>query len=211
MDTVFYWTTGRNVSARSLFPIRFYANGFRLPYFLLISCCMQSFSKPRIKSVVPSAELLLRPPLTALNTARIAGSGLPADRQRSAWENGAPLLRSRGKKSLDLRGFQCLKMTRQGFYTLSPQNDVLLRNKYQKHTYIKQGADSLLLAVCALFLFFQYCKLGFITTIFCGLFCFFVLIETPYTYEYWKSNDTIINFGHTSSANSIYQVWNSTQ
>lgn len=83
-DTVFYWTTGRNVSARSLFPIRFYANGFRPPYFPLISCCMQRFSRPRIKSVVPSAELLLRPPLTALNTARIAGSGLPADRQRSA-------------------------------------------------------------------------------------------------------------------------------
>lgn len=34
-DTVFYWTTGRNVSARSLFPIRFYANGFRPPYFPL--------------------------------------------------------------------------------------------------------------------------------------------------------------------------------
>lgn len=37
-----------------------------------------------IKSVVPSAELLLRPPLTASNTARTAGSVLPADRQRSA-------------------------------------------------------------------------------------------------------------------------------
>ena len=49
-----------------------------------ISCCMQSFSRPRIKSVVPSAELLLRPPLTASNTARTAGSVLPADRQRSA-------------------------------------------------------------------------------------------------------------------------------
>ena len=61
------------------------------------------------------------------------------------------MLRSRGKKSLDLRGFQCLKMMWQGFYTLSPKNDVLLRNKYQKRTYIKQGADSLLLAVCALF------------------------------------------------------------
>ena len=131
------------MSARSLFPIRFYANGFRPPYFLLISCCMQSFSRPRIKSVVPSAEFLLRPPLTASNTARTAGSGLPADR-----------LRSRGKKSLDLRGFQCLKMTRQGFYTLSPKNDVLLRNRYQKRTYIKQGADSLLLAVCALFFYF---------------------------------------------------------
>ena len=59
-----------------------------------------------------------------------------------------------GKKSLDLRGFQCLKMTRQGFYTLSPKNDVLLRNRYQKRTYIKQGADSLLLAVCALFFYF---------------------------------------------------------
>ena len=45
---------------------------------------MQSFSRPRIKSVVPSAELLLRPPLTASNTARTAGSVLPADRQRSA-------------------------------------------------------------------------------------------------------------------------------
>ena len=72
------------VSARSLFPILFYANGFRPPYFPLISCCMQSFSRPRIKSVVPSAELLLRPPLTASNTARTAGSVLPADRQRSA-------------------------------------------------------------------------------------------------------------------------------
>ena len=134
------------MSARSLFPIRFFANGFRPPYCPLISCCMQSFSRPRIKSVVPSAELLLRPPLTASNTARTAGSVLPADRQ--------PLLRSRGKKSLDLRGFQCLKMTRQGFYTLSPKNDVLLRNRYQKRTYIKQGADSLLLAVCALFFYF---------------------------------------------------------
>ena len=65
-----------------------------------------------------------------------------------------PLLRNRGKKSLDLQGFQCLKMTRQGFYTLSPKNDVLLRNRYQKRTYIKQGADSLLLAVCALFFYF---------------------------------------------------------
>ena len=73
-----------HVSARSLFPILFYANGFRPPYFPLISCCMQSFSRPRIKSVVPSAELLLRPPLTASNTARTAGSVLPADRQRSA-------------------------------------------------------------------------------------------------------------------------------
>ena len=45
---------------------------------------MQSFSRPRIKSVVPSAELLLRPPLTASNTARTAGSVLPADRQRNA-------------------------------------------------------------------------------------------------------------------------------
>ena len=142
------------MSARSLFPIRFFANGFRPPYCPLISCCMQSFSRPRIKSVVPSAELLLRPPLTASNTARTAGSVLPADRQRSAGENGAPLLRSRGKKSLDLRGFQCLKMTQQGFYTLSPKNDVLLRNRYQKRTYIKQGADSLLLAVCALFFYF---------------------------------------------------------
>lgn len=41
-----------------------------------------------------------------------------------------------------------------GFYTLSPKNDVLLRNRYQKRTYIKQGADSLLLAVCALFFYF---------------------------------------------------------
>lgn len=97
-DTVSYWTTGRNVYARSLFPIRFYASGFRLPYFLLISCCMQSFSKPRTKSVVPSAARSLYQSLTASNTARTAGSVLPADRQRSAWENGAPLLRSRAKK-----------------------------------------------------------------------------------------------------------------
>ena len=39
-------------------------------------------------------------------------------------------------------------------YTLSTKNDVLLRNRYQKRTYIKQGADSLLLAVCALFFYF---------------------------------------------------------
>ena len=154
MATVFYWTTGTLAYARSSFPIPCSVSGFGLPYFLLISSCMPSFLRPRIKSVVPSAELLLRPPLTASNTARTAGSVLPADRQRSAWENGAPLLRSRGKKSLDLRGFQCLKMTRQGFYTLSPKNDVLLRNRYQKRTYIKQGADSLLLAVCALFFYF---------------------------------------------------------
>ena len=50
----------------------------------LLSCCMQSFSRPRIKSVVPSAELLLRPPLTASNTARTAGNVLRKDRQRSA-------------------------------------------------------------------------------------------------------------------------------
>ena len=83
-DTVSYWTTGRNVSARSLFPIRFYASGFRLPYFLLISCCMQSFSKPRTKSVVPSAAHSLYQNRTASNTARTAGSGLLADRQPSA-------------------------------------------------------------------------------------------------------------------------------
>ena len=40
--------------------------------------------KTEDKSVVPSAELLLRPPLTASNTARTAGNVLPADRQRSA-------------------------------------------------------------------------------------------------------------------------------
>ena len=45
-------------------------------------------------------------------------------------ENDAPLSRSRGKKSLNLWGFQCLKMTRQGFYTLFPKNGVLHRNRY---------------------------------------------------------------------------------
>ena len=39
-------------------------------------------------------------------------------------------------------------------HNTSPKNDVLLRNRYQKRTYIKQGADSLLLAVCALFFYF---------------------------------------------------------
>lgn len=40
------------------------------------------------------------------------------------------LVTQQGQKSLDLRGFQCLKMTWQGFYTLSPKNGVLLRNRY---------------------------------------------------------------------------------
>lgn len=83
-DTVSYWTTGRNVSARSSFPVRFYASGFKLPYFLLISYCMQSFSRQRTKSVVPSAARSLYQNRTASNTARTAGSGLPADRQPSA-------------------------------------------------------------------------------------------------------------------------------
>ena len=45
---------------------------------------MQSFSRPRIKSVVPSAAHSLYQNQTASNTARTAGSGLPADRQPSA-------------------------------------------------------------------------------------------------------------------------------
>ena len=49
-----------------------------------ISCCMQSFSKPRTKSVVPSAAHFLYQNQIASNTARIAGNALPADRQRSA-------------------------------------------------------------------------------------------------------------------------------
>lgn len=40
----------------------------------------------------------------------------------------ALMLRSRGKKSLDLQGFPGVKMTRQGFYTFSLKNGVLLRN-----------------------------------------------------------------------------------
>ena len=66
-----YWTTGRNVSARSSFPVRFYASGFKLPYFLLISYCMQSFSRQRTKSVVPSAARSLYQNRTASNTARL--------------------------------------------------------------------------------------------------------------------------------------------
>ena len=60
------------------------ASGFKLPYFLLISYCMQSFSRQRTKSVVPSAARSLYQNRTASNTARTAGSGLPADRQPSA-------------------------------------------------------------------------------------------------------------------------------
>ena len=109
-DTVSYWTTGRNVSVRSLFPIHFYASGFRLPYFLLISCCMQSYSRPRTKSVVVSAAHSLYQNQTASNTAQTAESVLPADRQPSAWGNGARRLRNKGEKSLDLQGINGVKL-----------------------------------------------------------------------------------------------------
>ena len=83
-DTVSCLTTGRNVSARSSFPIRCFASGFGLLYFPLISCSLRSFTTPRTKRSVPSAARSLRPPLTASNTARTAASALPADRQPSA-------------------------------------------------------------------------------------------------------------------------------
>ena len=51
-----------------------------------------------------------------------------------------------------IRGITIIEMI--SYHFLSPKNDVLLRNRYQKRTYIKQGADSLLLAVCALFFYF---------------------------------------------------------
>ena len=63
------------------YDIRFDVNDY---YFLLISYCMQSFSRQRTKSVVPSAARSLYQNRTASNTARTAGSGLPADRQPSA-------------------------------------------------------------------------------------------------------------------------------
>ena len=87
-----------------------HASGFKLPYFLLISYCMQSFSRQRTKSVVPSAARSLYQNRTASNTARTAGSGLPADRQPSAWGNGVRRLRDKGKKSLDLQGINDVKL-----------------------------------------------------------------------------------------------------
>ena len=49
-----------------------------------LSCSTRSFSRPRIKSVVPSAARSLLQSRTASNTARTAGNALPVDRQPSA-------------------------------------------------------------------------------------------------------------------------------
>ena len=83
-DIVSYLTTGTSAYARSLSLIRCFANGFGLPYFPLISSCMPSFLRPRIKSVVPYAARSLRQGQTASNTARTAASVSRTGRQRSA-------------------------------------------------------------------------------------------------------------------------------
>ena len=83
-DTVFCLTTGTSAYARSLSLIRCFANGFGLPYFPLISSCMPSFLRPRIKSVVLYAARSLYQSQTASNTARTAASVSRTDRQRSA-------------------------------------------------------------------------------------------------------------------------------
>ena len=83
-ETVSCLTTGTSAYARSLSLIRCFANGFGLPYFPLISSCMPSFLRPRIKSVVLYAARSLYQSQTASNTARTAASVSRTDRQRSA-------------------------------------------------------------------------------------------------------------------------------
>lgn len=51
------------------------------------------------------------------------------------------MLRSRGRKSLDLSGLQTQKYQKQGIYTFSLKNEVLLRNNAEIE---KQRAEPLL-------------------------------------------------------------------
>ena len=108
---------GRVRLSAASFPIRFFADGFKTPYFPPTSCFTRSFTKQRTGGGAPSAARRLRPPQTASNTARTAASGSPADKPPSGCGNDAPALRSRREKSpLPCRFFRRdLSMT--GIYT----------------------------------------------------------------------------------------------
>ena len=98
--TAFCWTMGTSAYVRSSFPIRFFADGFKTPYFPPTSCFTRSFTKPRTGGGAPSAARRLCPPQTASNTARTAASGSPAGKPPSGCGNDAPALRSRREKAL---------------------------------------------------------------------------------------------------------------
>ena len=83
-DTVSCLLTGRNVSARSSFPIPCSASDSVSPYFPATSCSMRSFIRPRTGRSVPSAARFLLQSQIMSNTARTAGSVSRTGRQRSA-------------------------------------------------------------------------------------------------------------------------------
>ncbi len=89
-----------------LISIRFFADGFKTPYFPPTSCFTRSFTKQRTGGGAPSAARRLRPPQTVSNTARTAASGSPADKPPSGCGNDAPALRSRREKALRHAAFQ---------------------------------------------------------------------------------------------------------
>ena len=110
-DTVFLLDDGgRNVSARSLFPIRFYANGFSLPYFLLISCCMQSFFKTEDKKRYTECGTFF---VSKSNSVKYCPDCRKRITRRQAAErmrNDAPPCYAVGAKSLDLQGITDTKL-----------------------------------------------------------------------------------------------------
>ena len=55
MGTVSYWTTARNMSARSSFPIPCSASGSVSPYFPATNSCIRNFTRTKTGRNVPSA------------------------------------------------------------------------------------------------------------------------------------------------------------
>ena len=111
-ETAFYLTTGKPVLVRSLFPVRFFANGFQMRCFLLTESFLQSFTHRRKNAAALYAEHPLHQNPTMRNTALIAERKSQESRQRKECEKREALLRNRGGKCLAethyLRAFQLM-------------------------------------------------------------------------------------------------------
>ena len=152
-ETVSCWTTGTSAFVRSLFPIPCSVNGSVSLYCPQIRSCTPRFTKRGICAVAACAVRPLLPDPTGLFTARTAGSVSPADRPPSAWGNCGRMWRGRGEISLDLCGFPGGKIRRQGIYTFTPENGVLLRNKPISAPMKKSGRGGCLIAAASRFSF----------------------------------------------------------
>ena len=99
-ETAFYLTTGKPVLVRSLFPVRFFANGFQMRCFLLTESFLQSFTHRRKNAAALYAEHPLHQNSTMLNSALIAERKSQESRQRKECEKREALLLNRRRKRL---------------------------------------------------------------------------------------------------------------